>query len=71
MVIMPRESAKVISAYAKDVFIEDEGVKALAYKVSKQQQVMYIMYLFVLLHCHIYIKVHINTFLPFLFLNKN
>ncbi|XP_014599687.1 PREDICTED: UPF0553 protein C9orf64 homolog [Polistes canadensis] len=36
MVIMPRESAKVISAYAKDVFIEDEGVKALAYKVLEE-----------------------------------
>ncbi|KAI4501943.1 hypothetical protein M0802_002625 [Mischocyttarus mexicanus] len=36
MVIMPRESAKVISAYAKDVFIEDEGIKTLSYKILEE-----------------------------------
>lgn len=35
MVLMPRESAKLIATLSKDVFIEDEGVKNLACTVSK------------------------------------
>ncbi|XP_047356947.1 queuosine salvage protein isoform X3 [Vespa velutina] len=33
MVLMPRESAKLIATLSKDVFIEDEGVKNLTYTI--------------------------------------
>lgn len=34
MVLMPRESAKLIARLAKNVFIEEEGIKSLACEVS-------------------------------------
>ncbi|XP_015180297.1 PREDICTED: UPF0553 protein C9orf64 homolog isoform X2 [Polistes dominula] len=36
MVVMPRESAKIVSAYAKNVFIDDEAIKAVACKLLEE-----------------------------------